>query len=121
MNFTGTHLLLDLFGCTGLDDIALVERTLHASVRAAGASLLNLHVHGFGEGHGITGVALLAESHISIHTWPERDYAAADIFLCGPSNDVKAAAAALAAGFTATKTEERWISRGYGAAGALPS
>ena len=121
MNFTGTHLLLDLFGCTGLDDIACVERTLRASVEAAGATLLNLHVHGFGEGHGITGVAMLAESHISIHTWPERDYAAADIFLCGPSNDVKAAAAALAAGFTATKTEERWISRGYGATDARPS
>ena len=58
---------------------------------------------------------MLAESHISIHTWPERYYAAADIFLCGPSNDVKAAAAALATGFTATKTDERWIQRGYGA------
>lgn len=121
MDFTGTHLLLDLFGCTGLDDIACVERALRASVSAAEATLLNLHVHGFGEGHGITGVALLAESHISIHTWPERDYAAADIFLCGPKNDVKAAAAALAAGFTAARTEERWISRGYGATGSLPS
>ena len=115
MDFTGTHLLLDLFGCTGLDDIAVVERTLRASVTAAGATLLDLHAHGFGEGQGITAVAMLAESHISIHTWPERDYAAADIFLCGHRNDVAAAANALSKGFTATKTDERWIQRGYGA------
>lgn len=114
MDFTGTHLLIDLFGCSGLDDIARVERALRAAVTAAGATLLQLHLHGFGDGHGVTGVAMLAESHISIHTWPERDYAAADIFLCGRRNDVTAAADALTHALAAGRTERRWISRGYG-------
>jgi S-adenosylmethionine decarboxylase len=52
---------------------------------AAGARVLHSHFHGFGEGMGVTGVVLLAESHISIHTWPEDGFAAVDIFMCGAS------------------------------------
>lgn len=114
MDFTGTHLLIDLFGCTGLDDIDRVETTLRDTVAAAGATLLELHLHSFGVGQGVTGVAMLAESHISIHTWPERDYAAADIFLCGRSHDLGAALATLAGGLSATRYEQQRLSRGYG-------
>ena len=55
-------------------------------VEAAGATLLHIHLHRFEPNGGVTGVAVLAESHISIHSWPERNYAALDIFMCGQTN-----------------------------------
>lgn len=118
--YTGTHLLADLTGCTGLDDAARVEAALRAGVEASGATLIDLNVHHFGEGHGVTGVALLAESHISIHTWPEHGYAAVDIFLCGASNDLDAALRALTERLEAQGCEERRIARGFGVPNPLP-
>lgn len=112
--YTGTHLLADLTGCRHLDDAAVVEAALREAVAAARATLLDVKLHHFGPGHGVTGVALLAESHISIHTWPEHGYAAVDIFLCGPANDLDAALAALKRQLRATYCEERRIARGYG-------
>jgi S-adenosylmethionine decarboxylase len=52
-------------------------------VTACGATLLHIHLHHFSPSGGVSGVAVLAESHISVHTWPERDYAAFDVFMCG--------------------------------------
>jgi S-adenosylmethionine decarboxylase len=83
MSAIGLHLLIDLTGCRSLDDEAVVEAALREAAEACGASLLSVHLHGFGEGAGVTGVALLAESHISVHTWPETGFAALDIFVCG--------------------------------------
>ena len=60
------------------------------AVEAAGATLLHIHLHTFTPGGGISGVAVLAESHISVHTWPERGYAAFDIFMCGTADTRKA-------------------------------
>ena len=77
------HLLLDLFGATHVSDMEVVETTLRRCVDAAGATLLHIHLHRFEPNDGISGVAVLAESHISIHTWPEAEYAALDIFMCG--------------------------------------
>ena len=113
MDFDGTHLLADLFGCAGLDDIELVRRALSAAVAAAGATLLELKLHGFGIGQGVTGVALLAESHISIHTWPERNYAAVDIFLCGSRHKVRDALTALITALAAERVQEQCIERGF--------
>ncbi len=59
------------------------ERYFPRAVKAAGATLLDIHVHHFTPNDGVSGVAVLAESHISVHTWPERGYAALDIFVCG--------------------------------------
>lgn len=81
--FAGTHLIVDLWGAERLDDLGHVERALVAAVEAAQATLLHLHLHHFTPNGGISGVAVLAESHISIHTWPERGYAALDVFMCG--------------------------------------
>ncbi len=80
----GKHFLLELYDCdkVKLNDEAFVRTTINTSAKIAGATLLNLMTHRF-EPHGVTGLALLAESHISIHTWPELRYAAIDVFTCG--------------------------------------
>jgi S-adenosylmethionine decarboxylase len=78
----GVHLIVDLHGADGLDDIDLIESTLRRCVDAAGATLLHIHLHHF-QPNGVSGVAVLAESHISIHTWPDAGYAALDVFMCG--------------------------------------
>lgn len=83
VRFAGTHLIIDLFGAKRLDDIKHVERTLKRCVEAAGATLLHIHLHHFTPNGGVSGVAVLSESHISIHSWPEADYAALDVFMCG--------------------------------------
>ena len=79
----GSHYIIDIYGGKRLDDLEHVERTLIECVEAAGATLLHVHLHPFEPNGGISGVAVLAESHISIHSWPERNYAALDIFMCG--------------------------------------
>lgn len=86
--YSGKHLILDLFGVSthklcNLDD---VKACLEKSALQAGATILETNFHHFGEGYGLTGVIILAESHISIHTWPEEQFAAIDIFMCGSCN-----------------------------------
>ena len=83
VRFAGTHLLVDLFGARRLDDLAHIEKTLRRCIEVAGATLLHIHLHHFTPNGGVSGVAVLSESHISIHSWPEADYAALDIFMCG--------------------------------------
>ena len=86
VSYAGTHLLVDLWGAEGIDDVARVEATLRKAVDAIGATLLHVHLHRFTPNGGVSGVAVLAESHISIHTWPEKRYVALDIFVCGECN-----------------------------------
>ncbi len=81
--YAGTHLIIDLRGADKLDDLEHIEAALCEAVEASGATLLHLHLHHFTPNGGVSGVAVLAESHISIHTWPERSYAALDVFMCG--------------------------------------
>jgi len=80
----GKHCILELYHCNPqkLDDEDFLRNTITAAVLQAGATLLNLITHQF-EPQGVTGLALLAESHLSIHTWPEAGYAAVDVFTCG--------------------------------------
>lgn len=79
------HGLLDLYGldAEAARNERLIRRALHAAAEAAEATVVAEHFHTFGGAGGITGVLLLAESHISIHTWPEHGHAAVDIFVCG--------------------------------------
>jgi S-adenosylmethionine decarboxylase len=79
----GAHLIVDLYDAERLDDVDHIETTLRRCVEAAGATLLHIHLHHFEPNGGVSGVAVLAESHISIHSWPERGYAALDVFMCG--------------------------------------
>jgi S-adenosylmethionine decarboxylase len=82
----GTHLIIDLFGAKRLDDLKHIKETLKRCVDVAGATLLHIHLHHFTPNGGVSGVAVLAESHISIHSWPEADYAALDVFMCGDAD-----------------------------------
>lgn len=82
VQYAGVHLILDLYGARRLNDIAFIEETLRKCIKAAGATLLHMHLHPF-EPDGVSGVAVLSESHISVHTWPESGYAAFDVFMCG--------------------------------------
>jgi len=81
----GVHLLADLRGISAhkLTCPGGIDQLLRDAAAAAGARVLHSHFHSFGAGQGVTGVVLLAESHISIHTWPEAGFAALDIFMCG--------------------------------------
>ena len=83
MKFAGTHLLVDLWEASNLGDPELIDRTLCEAALASGATILHSHFHHFSPNGGVSGVVVLAESHISIHTWPERNFAAIDIFMCG--------------------------------------
>ena len=83
MKFAGTHLLVDLWGATNLGDPAHIDAALREAAIVAGATILHSHFHHFSPNGGVSGVLVLAESHISIHTWPERDFASIDIFMCG--------------------------------------
>ncbi len=93
LTFAGIHIIIDMWDATNLDDEPLMQRTLRQAVVDAGATLLHIHTHKFSQGGGISGVAVLAESHISVHTWPERDFAAFDIFMCGCAEPMRAIAA----------------------------
>jgi S-adenosylmethionine decarboxylase len=90
VKYAGTHLLIDLWDASRLDDIDLVEATLRRCAIDGGATILHCHLHHFQPNGGISGVLVLAESHISIHSWPERGYAALDIFMCGDCDPYKA-------------------------------
>jgi len=90
VTFAGHHLIIDLWEAEGLDDHARIETAMRDAVEAAGATLLHLHLHTFEPNGGISGVAVLAESHISVHTWPEKGYAAFDVFMCGNAEPKKA-------------------------------
>jgi S-adenosylmethionine decarboxylase len=89
LSYAGSHLIIDLWEAKGLNERERIEAALIDAVNAAGATLLHIHLHTFEEGGGISGVAVLAESHISVHTWPEKGYAAFDVFMCGDSQPRK--------------------------------
>lgn len=82
-SFAGMHIIVDLYEAENLDDIELVEKVMRECVETCGANLLHIYLYHFTPNHGVTGVAALSESHISVHTWPERNFAAFDIFMCG--------------------------------------
>lgn len=82
LNYTGIHLLVDFWASKNIKDPKEVEKILAAATKKANNNALNIFVHKFRPG-GLTGIVLLAESHIAIHTWPEINYIAIDIFTCG--------------------------------------
>lgn len=111
VRFAGRHLLVELWGASHLNDPDRIDHILTEAAVAAKATVLHSHFHHFSPYGGVSGVLVLAESHISIHTWPERDYAAIDLFMCGscdPNNGMDA----LKRGFQADRVERQEIRRG---------
>ncbi len=106
----GVHLIVDLHGAERLDDLDYIEATLRRCVAAARATLLHIHLHHF-QPNGVSGVAVLAESHISIHTWPDAGFAALDVFMCG-SADPDACIPVLREAFSAKRVEIIDLMRG---------
>lgn len=90
--YLGRHVLAEFWGCRNVHDPEYVERSLVRAAEDAGAVVLGVHVHHFGGNMGVTGVAMLAQSHLSIHSWPEVGYAAIDIFVCGLADPYRAIA-----------------------------
>jgi len=86
--FAGSHIIIDLYEAEGLNDQESIEAAMLECIEKAGATLLHIHLHPF-EPTGVSGVAVLAESHISVHTWPENGYAAFDVFMCGDAEPEK--------------------------------
>lgn len=109
--FAGTHIIIDLWGASKLDKLQVMEKAFRDSVKECGATLLHIHMHHFTPNGGISGVAVLAESHISVHTWPEADYAAFDVFMCGDAEPHKATEI-LRKAFLPSRVDVREILRG---------
>lgn len=108
----GIHLLVDLWEAEGLDSRDRVRDALVEAAEACGATVLDVNVHGFPVGQGVTGVALLAESHISIHSWPEHRYAAIDVFVCGAC-DARAVLPVFRRAFRPGRVDVNEVRRGW--------
>ena len=113
MNVLGTHVLLELRDCDPqlLDDLAYIRQALLSAAAEVGAHVVGESFHQFAP-QGVTGILSIAESHISIHTWPEFGYAAADIFTCGDRTMPDRAAASIVAAMRCRAPEITQIRRG---------
>src|SRR5437764_12061440 len=90
MKAIGRHIILEMWGCQNLDSVETAEQALRDMVAALDVNLLDLRVYPFSP-VGVTGMAIVSESHLVIHTWPEHGYAAVDLFTCGAPRDPHAA------------------------------
>jgi len=113
MEVLGRHLLAELFSCDVkiLDDLEKIEFFMKEAVRVSGATIVESAFHRF-QPHGISGVVIIAESHLAIHTWPEHGYAAVDFFTCGADVDYWRAHDYLREAFAADDSEVRELLRG---------
>ncbi len=112
MNSLGTHVLAEFYECaTGmLNDPEVIERAMNEAAEVSGATVVQSVFHMFSP-HGVSGVVVVAESHLAVHTWPEYGYAAVDYFSCGPV-DSEAAIRYLQEKFGAERVTIRKIERG---------
>ena len=108
-----THTLVEMRGCSAelLDNAAALKELLLEAVRRGGGTIVTNVFHAFSP-HGVSGVFVIAESHVAIHTWPEHGYAAVDIFSCGPKLDHASIRNWIASGMGASDVECRQLTRG---------
>ncbi len=109
----GQHSLFDFHGCAAeaLRDTERLRIAMLAAVRAAGGTIVNETFHTFSP-HGVSGVIVIAESHVTIHTWPEFGYAAVDVFSCGVSLRHEIIREQLASVLDSKRVEQRAFPRG---------
>lgn len=110
--YAGTHLIIEVMEAEGLDSEARIQQAFRDCVTACGATLLHIHTHKFSP-QGVSGVAVLAESHISAHTWPEIGYGAFDVFMCGDAEPWNAVEV-LREAFNAGEVRVKELLRGEG-------
>lgn len=110
----GWHLILELYECDAarLDDLPAIQDYLLRATRESGATILDHRFHKFSP-QGVSGVIVIAESHVSIHTWPEHGYAAVDYFSCSPEMNSESLTANLRAFLASGRTQARTIERGF--------
>jgi S-adenosylmethionine decarboxylase len=113
---TGTHLIIDLLGAQRLDDLRHIEETLKRCVAEAGARLLQIHLHRFMPNGSISGVAVLAEGHMSLHSWPQTRSASLHVFMGGEAAP-EHSLAALKQAFSPVKAVVRKHALGEGRSG----
>mgnify|MGYP001591339668 FL=1 len=113
MHALGRHLLLELFDCDDavIGNLEFVKAAMIKAAKRAQATIIDVIFHEFNP-FGISGVIVIAESHLTIHTWPEYRYAAVDIFTCGETTNPDAAASYLAEAFGAERTSVVEMQRG---------
>ncbi len=90
ISYAGKHLLIEMWQCNNISSAEYIKEILREAVTACSATIIDVHTHTFSPYDGVSGIAVLKESHISIHTWPEFKYAAIDIFVCGNVDPYKA-------------------------------
>lgn len=110
MRRLGRHLLADVSEADGVLEEAEVKLLLTDMAKACGSTLIKIDTHHFGEGFGMTAIAVLAESHISLHEWPEYRFVAFDIFVCGTA-DPEQAIDLIKARFPSAHVETRILDR----------
>ena len=113
MEVLGSHLLLELKDCNPelLNDLSYIRKAMIETAEDVGATIIGESFHHFSP-QGVTGILAITESHISIHTWPEYGYAAADIFSCGTTFRPMEAAIKLAEALGSRSPEIKEIQRG---------
>jgi S-adenosylmethionine decarboxylase len=113
LNALGRHLLLELFDCDlhAINNVEAVKSALIEAAKRAQATIVDVVFHEFNP-FGVSGVVVIAESHLSIHTWPEYRYAAVDIFSCGEILQPEVAASYLVEQFGAERTSVVEMQRG---------
>jgi len=107
----GRHAICEFWGASRLNSVEVAERALREAAEAGHVTLIDVFVHQFSP-HGVSGIAVIAESHLAIHTWPEYDYMAADLFTCGDAVDMEAIIGVLRDAFEAEQVECRYLTRG---------
>tara|TARA_Y100001933_G_scaffold162248_1_gene160592 strand:+ start:231 stop:674 length:444 start_codon:yes stop_codon:yes gene_type:complete len=114
IDFQGKHILLELYEChpLKLNDESYLRCLINNAAKLAKAKVLNLISNKF-EPYGVTAIALLAESHLSIHTWPESNYAAVDIYTCGVNMNPELASQFLIENLEASRHLLKKINRNY--------
>ncbi|MFW0861589.1 MAG: adenosylmethionine decarboxylase [Dethiobacter sp.] len=113
MSALGRHVLAEFYGCPEeiLNDIQRIERTMVDAALEAGAEIREVAFHKFSP-QGVSGVVVISESHLAIHTWPELGYAAVDVFTCGDKVDPWVSANYLKEHFAADRLSAQEITRG---------
>ena len=107
----GRHLILEFWEARNLNSVTVVEGALREAVEACALTLKDLQVYHWSP-EGVTGVAVLSESHMTIHTWPEYGYAAVDVFTCGEDSNPRAAIPILLGHFRAQRVQVMEVVRG---------